>query len=76
MALSIKQNETQVIGNRVNENDLFQSSTTYLPTQTLGKELSKMNDSDTTNQNNDGQSSIFTGISHSKEDYGFQLVMK
>ena len=44
MALSIKQNETQVIGNRVYENDLFQSSTTYLPTQTLGKELSKMNE--------------------------------
>ena len=70
-APSIKQDETQLIGNRVHENELLQNCTTYLPTQTLGKKRSKMNNSDATNQNNDWQSSIFTG-SHSKEDYGFQ----
>ena len=70
-APSIKQDETLLIGNRVHENELLQNCTTYLPTQTLGKKRSKMNNSDATNQNNDWQSSIFTG-SHSKEDYGFQ----
>ena len=70
-APGIKQDETQLIGNRVHENDLLRTCITYLTTQTLEKERSKMNDSDATNQNNDWQSSIFTS-SHSKEDYGFQ----
>ena len=70
-APSIEQNETTLIGNRVHENDLLQSCTTYLPIQTIEKERSKMNDRDATYQNNDWQSSIFAG-SHSKEDYGFQ----
>ena len=70
-ASGINPNETTLIGNRVHKNDLVQNFSTHLPTQTLEKERSKMNDSDATSQNRDWQSSIFTG-SHSKEDYGFQ----
>ena len=70
-ASSINPNETALLGNRVHKNDPVQNCSTHLPTQTLVKERSKMNDSDATSQNSDWQSSIFTG-SHSKEDYGFQ----